>query len=75
MAAGDRPDSFLVLGEYSASNLNPLTFLGRLISAGHAGIVDLPFVVQITDGKVTGLYDLLTSISYNNYKPIYCRLL
>jgi hypothetical protein len=56
----DKPDSFLVLGEYFASNLNLFTLWPRIASAGHAGIVDIPFAAQITDGKVTGFYNLQT---------------
>jgi hypothetical protein len=67
VTAGEKPDSFLVLGKYSASNLNLFTFLGRITSAGHAGIVDIPFAAQITEGKVTGFYDLQTKYEDNEY--------
>lgn len=63
----DNPDSFLVLGEYFASNLNLFTLWPRIASAGHAGIVDIPFAAQITDGKVTGFYNLQTKFQDREY--------
>jgi hypothetical protein len=67
IAASESPDSFLVLGEYTADNLNLFTLFGRIISAGHAGIVDIPFAAQITEGKVVGFYDLQTKYEDNEY--------
>jgi hypothetical protein len=67
VAAGDNPDSFLVLGEYFADNLNLFTFWPRIASAGHAGIVNIPFVAQITGGKVAGFYNLQTKFEDREY--------
>ncbi len=67
VAAGDSPDSFLVLGEYSADNLNLFTLWHRIASAGHAGIVNIPFAAQITDGRATGFYNLQTKYEDNEY--------
>ncbi len=66
-AAGNDSDSFLLLGDYFASNLNLLTFLPRILSAGHAGIVEIPFAAQITKGNVTGFYNLKTKFEDTEY--------
>jgi hypothetical protein len=69
VVAIDSNELFLI-GKYTESKMNPITFLGAVISGGHSGYANRLFGMRVRDNTILGQYNIPERIENNGYADL-----
>jgi hypothetical protein len=60
-------NELFIIGKYTESKMNPITFLGALMSGGHSGYASRLFGMRVHDNTILGQYNIPERIGNNDY--------
>jgi hypothetical protein len=60
-------NELFIIGDYTESHMNPITFLGAALSGGHSGYARRLFSMRVRDNTILGQYNIPEWIGNNDY--------